>query len=188
MSLRAERERSTGGIQARGLTEGVSYFRFGIYPALEDWRIPAGIGPTSVVRERLLPNGSRSLGIDARASDDLDLQAARTRMLKNGHALPHRDREVSPTKNTLRWVGGTSLSRYSTSRGTGPRATRWARCLLVGGTSLSRYAQQQTHRDREVSPTGKPSRPGGLSYQERIETGRARRQFPIFHRSAISFR
>ena len=29
------------------------------YPALEDKRVPAGIGPTSVVRDRLIPNGGR---------------------------------------------------------------------------------------------------------------------------------
>ena len=36
--------------------------------------LPEDIGPTSVVRERPLPNGSGSLGRYARASDDPELQ------------------------------------------------------------------------------------------------------------------
>ena len=46
----------------------------GIYPALEGGQIPAGIGPTSVVRERPLPNRSGSFGKYARTSDDPALQ------------------------------------------------------------------------------------------------------------------
>ena len=37
-------------------------------------RLPEGIGPTSVVREHPLPNGSGSFGKYARTSDDPELQ------------------------------------------------------------------------------------------------------------------
>ena len=148
-----------------------------------------GLGPSDATRacERVSLAMPRSRGTGPRAT------VGKTVLHRRARACPSPGHDRGGQAPALRWkktlslhvglwenlslamcLAGRLISPVDQDRlilirsGSGdPELQRWARCPPVGDAHHSslRAPNVWQHRDREVSPTGKPSRPGGLSYR-----------------------
>ena len=132
-----------------------------------------GTGPCPTVRERRFfprsagacPPRSLSCTRARRGTGPRPTVTGRRFFYRSAGACPPRSLSCTRARRgtgprptvTGRRIGPSVVCDRLITNGSGsgdPDLQRWAQCLPVGGTSLSRY---ETHRDQEVSPTGKKS-------------------------------